>query len=166
MASARDIAIDLLPHFEESVLGGHVRTYGYFAGKIGLDPAKKSMVIGPPMHAIGGTCAIAAIPVAPLHFVRRADGAWRGVFEEDASESIHVLPHYNVLYIAAREHKYTEQEFKRLGRGLKEVIPKHWAPHFIWHIAIYRKPKDSTQTYFERALESYSRRRSRKGRAK
>lgn len=154
MASARDTALELLPHFADSVLAGEIRTYGYFAKTIGLEPAREAMVIDPAMHAIGGACVLGRIPVAPLHFVQRADGAWRGVFEEDPSESAHVLPHYDVLHVAAREHKFSDAEFARIDRGLREIVPKGWAPHYIWHFATYRKPKDASQTCFERALES------------
>ncbi|CAG0992689.1 hypothetical protein GPROT1_03162 [Gammaproteobacteria bacterium] len=108
------------------------------------------------MHAIGGVCVLAAVPVAPLHFVQRSDGAWRGVFEEDSSERSHVLPHYDVIYVSARDYGYSQQDFARVARGLAEVVPKDWSPHKIWHHAIYRKPKGASDTYFERALAKYN----------
>lgn len=156
MATARESALEILPFFSENVLKGVVRSYGYYASKIGRNPAKESMIVGPPMHAIGAICVIAGVPVAPLYFVEREDKTWQGVFEGDPLESIHVLPHYSRLYVVARENKYTEEDFQRIGRGLREVIPNDWTPHFMWHYAIVNKPKDSEQTYFERALEKYN----------
>src|SRR6266581_811840 len=108
MPSAREIALEVLPHFRESVLAGRVLSYGVYAKAIGRDVATESIVIGHAMHAIGGMCAFAAIPVAPLHFVQRADGEWRGIFESDASERTEVLPHYDLLQLAARIHTYNE----------------------------------------------------------
>ena len=81
MATARELAIQVLPYFAGYVLAGHVHPYGVYAKAIGRDPAKESMVIGKAMHAIGAVCVLAAIPVAPLYFIKRADGEWRGVFE-------------------------------------------------------------------------------------
>src|SRR3989442_1056141 len=114
MPSAREIALEVLPHFKENVLAGRVLSYGVYAKAIGRDVATESMVVGQAMHAIGGMCAFAAIPVAPLHFVQRADEGWRGIFESDSSERIHVLPHYDLLYLAARVHTYTEDDFRKL----------------------------------------------------
>jgi hypothetical protein len=159
MASAREIAIEVLPHFAENVLAGRVLSYGYYAKAIGRNVAKESIVIGQAMHAIGGVCAIAGIPIAPLHYIRRADGKWRGVFESDVSESTHVLPHYDFLCLVARIHKYTEKDFSRVDHGLREVLPKYLnpdqlSPHDIWHVAIYTKLEDFP-TIFERSLSLY-----------
>ena len=125
MPSAREIALEVFPHFKENVLAGRVLSYGVYAKAIGRDVATESMVVGQAMHAIGGMCAFAAIPVAPLHFVQRADGEWRGIFESDSSERTHVLPHYDVLYSAARIHTYTEDDFRKLEKGLRDVLPKY-----------------------------------------
>jgi hypothetical protein len=159
MASAREIAIQVLPHFAKNVLAGHVYPYGVYAKAIGRDPAKESMVIGQAMHAIGALCVLAAIPVAPLHFIKRVDGEWRGVFESDAAEAAHVLPHYDLLYVTAREFTYSETDFARVEKGLKEVLPKYLrpdqlSPHDIWHWAIHTTLKDGS-TPFERALARY-----------
>jgi hypothetical protein len=159
MASAREIAIEVLPHFAKSVLAGHVFPYGYNATAVGRDPATESMVIGKAMHAIGAVCVLAKIPVAPLFFIRRKDGEWRGVFESDVHESTYVLPHYDLLYVTARDFKYSESDFLRVEKGLKEVLPKYLrpdqlSPHDIWHWAIYTKLKDST-TPLEVALARY-----------
>lgn len=159
MATAREVAIEVLPYFEQSVLAGHVLPYGHYAAGIGRDAAKESMVIGQAMHAIGGVCALCGIPIAPLFFIKRSDGEWRGVFEGNASERQHVLPHYDLLYVTAREYKYTNKDFQRLKRGLTEVLPKHLGPdqlsqHDIWHVAIFSKLKDGT-TPFERAVSKY-----------
>ncbi len=111
------------------------------------------------MHAIGAVCVLTTIPIAPLYFIRRADGEWRGVFASDASETVHVLPHYDLLYVTARVFKYSENDFARVEKGLKEILPKHFrsdqlSPHDIWHWAIYTKLKDGS-TPFERALAKY-----------
>ena len=159
MASARELAIEVLPHFAQNVLTGHVHAYGVYAKAIGRDPAKESMVIGKAMHAIGAVCVLAAIPIAPLHFIKRADDEWRGVFESDVLETAHVLPHYDLLYVTAREFKYSEGDFARVEKALKEVLPKYLrpdqlSPHDIWHWAICAKLKDGS-TPFERALAKY-----------
>jgi|GEM_PF-3612433 len=159
MASAREIAIEVLPHFAKSVLAGHVHAYGFYAKAIGRDPAKESMVIGKAMHAIGAVCVLTKVPVAPLFFIKRADGEWAGVFESDVHEKIYVRPHYDLLYVTARDFKYSEGDFARIEKGLKEVLPKYLrpdqlSPHDIWHWAIYTKLKDLS-TPFQRALEKY-----------
>jgi hypothetical protein len=159
MASARELAIEVLPHFAKNVIARHVHSYGVYAKAIGRDPAKESMVIGQAMHAIGAVCVLAAIPVAPLYFIKRADGEWRGVFESDSSEREHVLPHYDLLYVTAREFKYSDSDFGRVEKGLREVLPKYLrpdqlSPHDVWHWAIRTKLKDGA-TPFERALARY-----------
>ncbi len=155
MSSAREIALAVLPHFRSSVLARRAHNYGYYAAAIGRNPKTESMVIGPAMHAIGGICAIAGIPIAPLFFVKRQDGAWRKIFEEDPLESRDVLPHYKILYVTARDHPYSEKEFERIAKGLNEVVPKDWGPHLIWHVAVATKPKNSEETYWERSLRKY-----------
>lgn len=157
MTSARELAIEVLPHFAKNVLAGRVHPYGVYAKAIGRDPAKESMVIGKAMHAIGAVCVLAKVPVAPLHFIKRADGQWQGVFESDYAESTYVLPHYELLYVTAREFKYSENDFARVEKGLREVLPKlsdAFSPHDVWRWAIYTKLKDGS-TPLERALESY-----------
>lgn len=159
MATAREIAIKVLPHFAQSVLAGHVHSYGHFAALIGRQAATESMVIGQAMHAIGGVCALCAIPIAPLFFIERADGEWRGVFESDPAERLNVLPHYDLLYVTAREYKYSGRDFQRIQKGLVEVLPKYLgpnqlSPHDIWNVAIRSKLKDGT-TPFDRAILKY-----------
>jgi hypothetical protein len=159
MSTAREIAIDVLPHFAKNVLSGHVFSYGVYAKAIGRNQAKESMVIGKAMHAIGGVCVLVGIPVAPLHFVERADGEWRGVFESEFAERTHVLPHYDLLCVTARIHRYTEKDFERVEHALRETLPKYLrpdqlSPHDIWHLAIYSKRKDST-TPWQRAIAIY-----------
>jgi len=158
MASAREIGLEVLPHFKENVLAGRVLPYGYYAKATGRDIATESMAIGQAMHAIGGMCAFTGIPVAPLHFVRRADGEWRGIFEADVEEKIHVWPHYDLLCLAAKCYAYTEDDFRKIDKGLREVLPRHLrpdqlSPHDIWHLAIHSRLKDSTP--FQRSLERY-----------
>ena len=159
MATAREIAIEIMPHFALRVLAGRVCSYGTYAKAIGRDPAKESMVIGQAMHAIGAACVLAGVPVAPLYFVKRADGGWRGVFEADVFERIHVLPHYELLYVTAREYKYTASDFGKVERVLQEVLPRHLrpdqlSPHDIWGIVIHNKNKDSI-TLLEKAIAKY-----------
>jgi len=103
---------EVLPHFVEAVLAGHQRTYGYYAQKIGRDPATESIAIGPVMHLIGAICVFRRIPIAPLYYVTRADGEPRNIFAADPLESRYVLPHFDTLYIAAREYKYGSVEFQ------------------------------------------------------
>ena len=155
MSTAREIALEVLPHFSEAVLLRQILTYGYYAKAIGRSPAADSMAIGKAMHAIGGICVYSRVPVAPMYFVERADSGWRGIFEEDPLESLHVLPHYDTLYVAAREYRYSAEDFACVYRGLAEAIPNEWSPHLIWHVAVAVKPKGSEQTYFERALDRY-----------
>jgi hypothetical protein len=159
MATAREVAIEVLPYFEQSVLAGHVLPYRYYASSIGRDAAKESMVIGQAMHAIGGVCALCAIPIAPLFFIKRSDDEWRGIFEGNPSEQQYVLPHYDLLYVTAREYKYTAKDFQRLSHGLKEVLPKHLGPdqlsqHDIWRVVIHSKLQDGT-TPLDRAILKY-----------
>lgn len=155
MSTAREIALEVLPHFADAVLSRRVLTYGHYAKAIGRSPQKEAIAIGKAMHVIGGICVYGRIPVAPLFFVQRADGEWRGVFEEDPLEAERVLPHYNTLYVSAREYQYSEDDFRRIRRGLAEVVPNKWSPHFVWHFAVVNKPKGSQETYFQHALKSY-----------
>ena len=159
MTSAIQLALDVLPHFRTAVLKRHVYTYGHYASAIGRDSATESMVVGKAMHAIGAACVLGAVPLAPLHFVERADGEWRGVFESDASERIHVLPEYNLLYMTARDHHYSERDFERIHRSLAVAFPKHLnpnqlSPHDLWHVVINAKRQDGS-TIFQQALVKY-----------
>lgn len=155
MATAREIALEVLPHFTRNVLAGHVFSYGHYAAATGRNSAKESMAIGPAMHAIGAACVFAKIPVAPLYFVKRADCQDAQVFVSDPLENQLVTEHYDTLFVAAREYRYTEQDFQRIEVALREKIPNGWSPHYMWHVAVVRKPKDSDETYFERALDVY-----------
>ena len=160
--STRELALAILPHLAEAVLGRRVMTYGYYASRIELDPAKNAIQIGHAMHTIGAACVFRCVPVAPLHFVQRADAGWRGVFESDPLEARDVLPHYNTLYIAAREYRYSKDDFQSIENWLHKVaeigsFPSYsLSPHHLWHLAIGTKPKDSAETYFERALSAYT----------
>ena len=129
MSSARELALEVLPHFRANVLARSVRTYGFYAKVIGRDAAKESMVIGKAMHAIGGTCAFIGIPVAPLYYVKRADGEWRGIFQSDSIERTHVLPHYDLLTVSARIYDYTEDDFRKIEKALRELFPKYLKPN-------------------------------------
>ena len=159
MSTAREIAIELLPSFTENVLAKRVRSYGWYAAQIGRSPAKESMVIGMGMHAIGAACVFANVPVAPLYYVERQDGEWRGVFEAGSTESIHILPHYDLLYVTAREHQYTRAELDKLDLALREVLPKilpsdYLSPHDLWQFAVHYQLENQTTPWLE-AVEYY-----------
>jgi hypothetical protein len=154
MPAAREIALELLPAFIESVLAKRVYAYGTYAAKIGRNSAKESMVVGMGMHAIGAACVFAMVPIAPLYYVKRQDSAWRGVFEADPVEAVHVLPHYDLLYVTAREHEYTATEMAKLDRALRDTLPKilpddYLSPHDLWRFAIYYKLKNGSTPWLE-----------------
>ena len=160
MASAVEIAQQVAPHFAQRVLAGHVCDYALYAKAIGR-PSKEARVIGGAMHVIGAACVIAGVPVAPLHYVQRADGKWRAVFEGDSLERALVLPHFNTLLEAARLHSYKQEEFTLVERVLKnipKVLGPHGldSPHKVWHVALTNK-KNKPATPFENALALYQR---------
>ena len=153
--------MEVLPQFAQNVLAQQVHTYGYYAHSIGRDSAKEGVVVGKAMHAIGAACVFTLVPVAPLYYVERADGEWRGVFQEDAQKRNLVLPHYDLLSVTAREYRYSEGDFDKIARALREVPPKYLkpmqlSPHHMWHVALQNKIKDGG-TFFERALAEYRR---------
>ena len=155
MATAREIALEVLPHLAKNVMARHVFSYGHYAAATGRNPAKDSMAIGQAMHAIGAACVFARVPVAPLHFVKRADRRDAQVFVSDPLENQRVTEHHDTLLVAAREYCYTEPDFQRIEVELRETIPNDWSPHLMWHVAVVGKPKGSDETYFERALVVY-----------
>lgn len=155
MTKARIIALEVLPHFSRNVLAQHVLTYGFYADAIGREQAKESMIIGQAMHAIGAACVFAKIPVAPLYFLKRQDNKGAEVFLNDPLENQRISEHFSTLFVSAREYSYTEEDFQRIEKTLREKIPANWSPHFMWHVAIVKKPKGSDATYFERALFTY-----------
>lgn len=159
MPTAREIALELLPHFSENVLAKSVLSYGWYAKKIGRSPAKESMVVGMGMHAIGAACVFAKMPIAPLHFVKSANDGWRGVFESDPVEKEYVFPHYSLLEVTAREYGYTATEMAKLDRALRVVLPKilpedYLSPHALWRFAIYFKLKNGSTPWLD-ALARY-----------
>ena len=159
MSTSLELAREVLPHFRANVLRGWVRTYGGYAAAIGRSPAKEAVVIGKAMHLIGAACVMARVPVAPIHFVERADGDWRGIFESAASESIHVLPEWDTLAVSSRIYRYTEADFAKIAKAIEQVIPKHFpaefqSPRDVWHVLIHNKLKDGS-TILERALVRY-----------
>jgi hypothetical protein len=119
------------------------------------------MVVGPAMHLIGALCIICQLPVAPLYWVTRADNEPKDVFASDVMEAKHVLPHHSTLYVVSRDYGYSRADFDAISRRLKKMLletekyPSDWTPHFMWHQVILKHPKNSTQTYFERALQRY-----------
>jgi hypothetical protein len=159
MSTARELALELLPHFQRAVEARHVYTYGHYANAIGRNSARDSLAIGQAMHALGAACVLAGVPVAPLHYVERGDSGWTGIFESDPLECLHILPHYDLLYVTAREHSYTTEDFQRIDKALRVVFPKHLkpsqlSPHDLWHVLIYAKLKDGT-TILELSLSKY-----------
>ena len=102
---------------------------------------------------------MAKIPVAPIHYVERADGEWRGIFEKAAGESVHVLPAWNILAVSSRVHRYTEGDFALIEKLLNELIPKHFpqqwqTPAKIWSYLIDAKPEGEA-TWIQRAVAAY-----------
>lgn len=161
MATGQELALRLLPLLAENVVARHSpKTYGYYAKLIGRDPAKEAIAIGPAMHAIGAVCVIQQLPVAPLYWVVRAQGKPRQVFANDLLESHHIRDkgRFDIMYVVAREYRYSMAEFERLQQTMERLIakaPPDWTPHFLWHLAIVRKPKGEDQTYLERAMFQY-----------
>jgi hypothetical protein len=159
LSTAREIAALVLPHFSEAVLARRQRTYGDYAKLIGLDPATHGIAVGPPMHLIGALCVIKQIPVAPLFYVMRNDKERKTVFAADPIESRYVLPHHELLYVLSREHVYQKAEFNLISKALDKIIRDNWpptyTPHDIWHKIALTRPKNSENTYLERALGTY-----------
>ena len=161
MATGQELALQLLPAFAENVVARHSpKTYGHYAKLIGRDPAKEAVSIGPAMHAIGAVCVFQQLPVAPLYWVVRGEGEARQVFASDVLESHHILDRgrFDTMYVVAREYRYSMAEFEQLQQATEKLIakaPPDWTPHFLWHLAIVKKPKDEDQTYLERAMSGY-----------
>lgn len=159
MSSAIEIAASTLPHFQENVLRGSPRSYGYYARAIGRDPAKESMVIGMAMHVIGAACIFARIPVAPLFYLERAGEDWRGIFESEYAEKTHVKPHWDVLLVSSRVYRYKPKDFDVLKKAIEEVLPQVFtkagqSPRALWRYIIYRE-SPSGGTWLNRALAEY-----------
>jgi hypothetical protein len=161
MATGQELALQLLPLFAENVVARHSpMTYGHYAKLIGRNPAKEAISIGPAMHAIGAVCVIQQLPVAPLYWVVRAQGEPRQVFASDVLESRHILDQgrFDTMYVVAREYRYSISEFEKLQQAMQKLIakaPRDWTPHFLWHLAIVKKPKSDDRTYLERAMHRY-----------
>ena len=68
---------------------------------------------------------------------------------------IAVLPHYDAMYVAAREYIYSADEFQKIDRLLRKNAPLNWSPHYLWHVAITKKPKAQDKTYLQIALARY-----------
>ncbi len=158
---ARVTALAVLPHLARSVLGNHVRTYGYYASQIGLSPTRDGHKVGQAMHVIGAACVFKCVPVAPLHFVKTTSNEWHRLFISDALEARDVLPHFDTLLIAARIFKYSESDFEKVRSAL-EILTKQggigsfdFSPHRLWHMTVTWKPKNTSESYFERALGNY-----------
>lgn len=160
MASSLELAQAVMPQFRASVLRGEVRTYGSYARAIGRNEAKESMVVGMAMHAIGAACILTLVPVAPIHYVARADQGWRGIFESAYAEKTKVLPAWNVLAVSARVHSYNEAEFDQVELAIREVIPEFFpkqfqSPRELWRVIAYSKI-EGEKTFLDRALAAYT----------
>jgi hypothetical protein len=162
MPSAHEIALDVLRSFGPNVVARrHPLTYGQYAAAIGRDPAEYGLAIGKAMHAIGALCVVRQIPVAPLYWVRRANGEDRGIFESDPLERHHIVESgdINTMYVVAREYQYSASEFEGLEAVLKKFLASgngtKWSPHEIWHLTFNAKPKESNVTYYEQAMSRY-----------
>jgi hypothetical protein len=160
MATAHEIALQVLPWFAENVVARNPPlSYGYYAGKIGRDPAKEAIIVGHAMHAIGAVCVIRQLPVAPLHYAKRMDGEARQVFASNKLEADYVLRHVGKMRIVAREYHFTAEEFEGLAGVMRKVLtgkaPASWTPHVLWEMVIKERPKNSDQTYLQRALSHY-----------
>lgn len=160
MSKSLDLAIQVLPHLSANARRGQTwqQTYGYYASTVGLDPVKNGMAIGMAMHVIGAGCIFAKVPVAPIHYVERADGEWQGIFESSYSEKTKVLPYWNVLATSARIHIYTEEDFERVRIALSSVLPKHLpslnSPRKLWHFIAVKEVLPGI-TWLQRAVSSY-----------
>lgn len=158
-SESREVAAQVLPHFTEAVLARKQHTYGHYARLIGRDIKKEAITIGPAMHLIGALCVIRQVPVAPLFYLKRGDGEARDVFASDSIEAKYVLPHREMLTVLSREYIYTAPDFDGVSKALQKIIsdkwPPYYSPHHMWHQLALKRPKDSKQTYFERALDKY-----------
>lgn len=160
MPKSLELALQVLPHLSENACKGQAwqRTYGHYATAIGLDPSENGLAIGMAMHTIGAGCIFAKVPVAPIYYVERADGEWRGIFESEYSEKTLVLPNWNVLSVSARVHPYTVADFERVHKALSTVLPKHLpnvnTPKKLWQFIVRREATPGV-TWLQRALASY-----------
>lgn len=162
MSTAYEIAGDLLRIFGENVVARRApMTYGQYATALRKPAKKYGLAVGQAMHAIGAVCVVQRVPVAPLFWVRRADDGDRAIFESDPTERLHVISsgNYDTMYVVAREYAYRAEEFARLEKTLQRMLAKgslnNWSPHSVWQETFRVKPKDSNETYFERAMSHY-----------
>lgn len=162
MASAHEIAADLLRSFGANVVARRPpMTYGQYAALIGRSPAEYGLAVGKAMHAIGALCVIRQVPVAPLYWVQRADGEHRGIFERDPLERQHIIESrdIDVMYVVSREYSYTDEEFAGIESALRKSLASgrvaNWSPHEIWHLTFHKCPKESSITYYQRAMDRY-----------
>ena len=162
MPSAHEIALDVLRSFGPNVVSRRApMTYGQYASAIGRDPAEYGLAIGKAMHAIGALCVIRQVPVAPLFWVRRADNGHRGIFEKDPLERQRIVETKDIdtMYVVSREYQYTTKDFTGLEAALRKSLASgnvaKWSPHEIWHLTFVKTPKDSSLTFYERAMNHY-----------
>jgi hypothetical protein len=163
MYLAHKIAEEILPIFGENVVARKSPwTYGQYASAIGRDPAKHGLAIGKAMHAIGALCVFIELPVAPLYWVKNAHGGYRAIFESDPIERKHIIESkdVNAMYIVSREYEYKAEEFEKLvnifRKNLDSGILYNISAHEFWHRTFIEKPENSSETYYERAINRYN----------
>ena len=160
MADSLSIAQSVLPHLLEHVARGPqwIRSYGFYAERIGMKAEQGGLAIGMAMHTIGAACVLAKVPVIPIHYVERADGEWRGIFESEYAEKCYVLSHWNLLATSSRVHVYTEANLGSVAKALNTVIPAHLqslsTPKQLWRFLIYNESSHGV-TWLHRALPAY-----------
>ena len=125
MASAYEIAAGVLRSFSANVVARRPpMTYGQYAAAIGRIPAHYGLAVGKAMHAIGALCVIRQVPVAPLYWVQRVDGAERRIFESDQLEHKYIIESkdIDIMYVVSREYSYTNEEFVGIESDLQISI--------------------------------------------
>lgn len=161
MPIAHEIAAKVLPIFGKNVVAKKAWTYGQYAHAIGREPAEYGQAIGKAMHAIGALCVIKELPVAPLHWVKRAGGGYRKIFESDPIERKYIIESNDikVMYIVSREYRYTMRDFELLENTFNESLESGLlykiSLHELWHLTFKEKVEGLSKTYYERAMEKY-----------
>lgn len=162
MPAAQEIARELLHCFAANVVARRSpSTYGEYAHAIGRDPADYGIAVGQAMHVLGALFVFRQIPVAPLYWVRRADNAYRGIFESDDLERHFIIESgdIDVMYVVSREYHYSMAEFEELDQRLQTAFDSgkaaKWSPHMLWRAAFSTSVPGSDLTVYRRAMARY-----------
>ena len=63
------------------------------------------------------------------------------------------------MYVVSREYQYTTEDFDGIENALRKSLASgniaKWSPHDIWHQTFFKKPKNSSLTYYERSMSRY-----------